>query len=243
MRETDERDASSLVPQPSSSIAGTLATRIQALAIERDLDFDISLSGKPLALPESVALAVTAAIDDLLVTVDGSSDVHHLGLAIAFSEELVRVRFEHDGSFAPAMRPYLDALVYGHYERIGGFGGTLTVSAGRGYGVRVEMAVPYQSTGGSAERRPLDAISARLRQDTVVEGTPPMPAERLTPQEEACLVLLSAGYSNKEIAARLKLSVGTVKFHLAQIYQKLGVQGRGRGAAVARARELGLIFD
>ncbi len=67
--------------------------------------------------------------------------------------------------------------------------------------------------------------------------------ERLTPQEETTLSLLAAGLSNKEIAGRMNLGVGTVKFHLAQIYQKLGVQGRGRGAAVARARELGLLFD
>ena len=67
--------------------------------------------------------------------------------------------------------------------------------------------------------------------------------ERLTAQEATTLNLLAAGLSNKEIAGRMHLGVGTVKFHLAQIYQKLGVQGRGRVAAVARARELGLIFD
>ena len=67
--------------------------------------------------------------------------------------------------------------------------------------------------------------------------------ERLTAQEQACLDLLALGYSNKEIAAQMNIGVGTVKYHLAQIYQKLDVQGRGRGAAVARARELGLIFD
>jgi DNA-binding NarL/FixJ family response regulator len=67
--------------------------------------------------------------------------------------------------------------------------------------------------------------------------------ERLTRQEEVALSLLSAGFSNKEIAARMGIGIGTVKYHLAQIYQKLDVQGRGRGAAGARASELGLIFD
>jgi len=227
----------------TTSLSGDLAARVQALALERDLHFDLSLSGRPRALPEHAALALTAALDDLLVTVGSSSDVHHIGLTVAFEEDQMRLRLEHDGSFAPAMRPYLEALVYGHYERIGALGGSLNVSAGRGYGVRVEMALPYLPAAAASGRRSLDAIAAGLSLTPSEELSPRARVERLTPQEEACLVLLSAGYSNKEIAARLKLSVGTVKFHLAQIYQKLGVQGRGRGAAVARARELGLIFD
>ena len=89
---------------------------------------------------------------------------------------------------------------------------------------------------GAAERTSdSDALQAYLR---AIARIP-----RLTPQEEVALSLLASGFSNKEIASRMGIGVGTVKYHLAQIYQKLDVQGRGRGAAVARARELGLIFD
>jgi LuxR family transcriptional regulator, maltose regulon positive regulatory protein len=69
------------------------------------------------------------------------------------------------------------------------------------------------------------------------------PVERLTTQEGACLALLAAGYTNKDIVAQVRMSAGTVTFHLAQIYQGLGVQGRGRVAAVRRARQPSLIFD
>ena len=75
-----------------------------------------------------------------------------------------------------------------------------------------------------------------------VEGAA-RPVERLTTQEEAGLALLAAGYTNKEIVAWVRMSASKVKFHLARIYQKLGVQGRGRVAAVRRARQPGLIFD
>jgi len=54
----------------------------------------------------------------------------------------------------------------------------------------------------------------------------------LTAREEETLVLLTKGYSNKEIADRLELSIETVRSHLKHIYEKLHV--RSRAEAVAR---------
>lgn len=54
----------------------------------------------------------------------------------------------------------------------------------------------------------------------------------LSRREEEVLVLLSQGYSNKEIAERLQLSVDTVRSHLKHIYEKMHV--RSRTEAVAR---------
>lgn len=70
------------------------------------------------------------------------------------------------------------------------------------------------------------------------EGIPPM-EEPLTRQEQEVLRLLAEGFSNQQIAERLVNSVGTIKFHIHNIYGKLGV--RNRTQAVARARQLGLI--
>jgi len=55
---------------------------------------------------------------------------------------------------------------------------------------------------------------------------------RLTTREEEVLVMLSKGYSNKEIADRMELSVDTVRSHLKHIYEKMHV--RSRAEAVAR---------
>jgi DNA-binding NarL/FixJ family response regulator len=55
---------------------------------------------------------------------------------------------------------------------------------------------------------------------------------RLSAREEEVLILLTKGYSNKEIASSLSLGVETVGSHLKHIYEKLHV--RSRSQAVAR---------
>jgi LuxR family maltose regulon positive regulatory protein len=59
----------------------------------------------------------------------------------------------------------------------------------------------------------------------------------LTEQEQRILNLIAAGKTNQEIADELVISLGTAKWHVHNILQKLGVSNRSH--AVARARELG----
>jgi LuxR family maltose regulon positive regulatory protein len=74
---------------------------------------------------------------------------------------------------------------------------------------------------------------------------PPTPSPRsilvepLSEREMEVLQFLAAGLTNREIAQKLFLTVGTVKWHAHNIYGKLGVHSRTR--AVARARELNLL--
>jgi two-component system, NarL family, response regulator NreC len=52
------------------------------------------------------------------------------------------------------------------------------------------------------------------------------PAAELSERESAVLRLIASGYSNKEIAAQLSLSVKTVEAHKANAMRKLGLRGR-----------------
>jgi DNA-binding NarL/FixJ family response regulator len=64
-------------------------------------------------------------------------------------------------------------------------------------------------------------------------------AAPLTERELDVLRLVSTGHSNKEVAAVLHLSAGTVKSYLDDIYRKLEVSDRAH--AVATALRLGLL--
>lgn len=61
-------------------------------------------------------------------------------------------------------------------------------------------------------------------------------AAKPTTKEAELLSLLEMGLSNQEIAERTEVSITTVKWHLRNLYRKLGVSNRN--AALARARGL-----
>lgn len=65
--------------------------------------------------------------------------------------------------------------------------------------------------------------------------------EQLTMREQEILSMIVKGMSNREIADTLVVTLGTVKWHIRQIYGKLGV--RSRVHAIIRARELNLIVS
>jgi LuxR family maltose regulon positive regulatory protein len=64
-------------------------------------------------------------------------------------------------------------------------------------------------------------------------------AEPLSKRELEILRLVDAGLTNQEIAVKLLITLGTTKWHLNNIFGKLGVDNRVR--AVKRGRELGVL--
>jgi DNA-binding CsgD family transcriptional regulator len=91
--------------------------------------------------------------------------------------------------------------------------------------------------------RGIELVDYRDSADLVLTAAgraePPLAAPDLTARERDVLLILAEGASNKEIARRLGISVGTVKFHVAAIMEKL--DATGRVDAVAHAARLGVI--
>ena len=63
---------------------------------------------------------------------------------------------------------------------------------------------------------------AALRREPDVGG--------LTPRELEVLEMISSGLTNAEAAKRLDLSIHGIKFHLTEIYRRLGVTNRTEAA-------------
>jgi len=60
----------------------------------------------------------------------------------------------------------------------------------------------------------------------------------LTDREEELLVLLVQGLSNQEISSRLSISMATVKYHLTNIFSKLGARNRVEAVTIALEHHL-----
>ncbi len=78
-----------------------------------------------------------------------------------------------------------------------------------------------------------------LRKKNITPSAVDTLLEPLSERELEILRLIEDGLSNQQISEQLFLTVGTVKWHINNIYGKLGV--RRRTQAVARARELGVL--
>jgi DNA-binding NarL/FixJ family response regulator len=83
------------------------------------------------------------------------------------------------------------------------------------------------------------------RAKNAVVGMPPAMLEEstdgvdgvLSARELELLLLAARGLSNRQIAANTHLAEGTVKRHLANVYQKMGVSSRGEAAKEALLRD------
>ena len=64
----------------------------------------------------------------------------------------------------------------------------------------------------------------------------PRSEENLTPREEEVLSLVGEGLANKQIARRLGISEKTVKAHLTNVFQSIGVESRTEAALWAQQR-------
>ncbi len=75
-------------------------------------------------------------------------------------------------------------------------------------------------------------------QEPAPQAVPPSDAQSLSRKEKEILMLVANGLSNKEIANALSITLGTTKWHLRNVYDKLGVSSRTEAVCEAKALEL-----
>jgi DNA-binding CsgD family transcriptional regulator len=90
----------------------------------------------------------------------------------------------------------------------------------------------------------LRAVAAGLRvcpfvaQPPGFAALPEAPAAALTPREVEVLTALADGLGNKAVARRLGISPHTVKFHIEQLFRKLGAGTRAEAVAKGLRRQI-----
>ncbi len=102
----------------------------------------------------------------------------------------------------------------------------------KGVGSRALAQAIRQALQGS--RVISQAMSAKLVESSL--RSVQSPAGQLTPREREVMELVAEGQSNKHIGLRLDLQEKTVKHHMTQILQKLGVTNRTEAAIKWRDR-------
>jgi DNA-binding NarL/FixJ family response regulator len=97
--------------------------------------------------------------------------------------------------------------------------------------------------GGTVAQRAADAATAGDAGSPALAPSPTTQpaAEPMTPRELDVLRLLARGMRNAQIADALFVSVGTVKWHIIHVLQKLDAHNRTE--AVLHARERGLLGE
>jgi len=85
----------------------------------------------------------------------------------------------------------------------------------------------------------VDHLMELLRQPAPANAPAQSNGPGLTPTQFEVLRLVVQGLGNQQIAAQLVITVGTAKWHVSQIFEKLGA--RNRAQAIAKARESKLL--
>ncbi len=80
-------------------------------------------------------------------------------------------------------------------------------------------------------RKQSAAPYVRIELSRVMAGEDSVPVFKLSEAEHRVALLVAKGMRNEEVAAQLSLSVNTVRAHLRQVFEKLGVNHRGQLAA------------
>lgn len=113
-----------------------------------------------------------------------------------------------------------------------GDGGSMRAALERGAdGYALKTESPRQTLESIRQVHQGHVVFPQAAKRWLLGAHEPRDGNRLTERERAVLGLVAEGISNAEIATRLRVSENTVKFHLQNVFLKLGVSNRTEAAA------------
>jgi two-component system, NarL family, nitrate/nitrite response regulator NarL len=98
-----------------------------------------------------------------------------------------------------------------------------------------ELVQCIRIVAAGREWLPRSLIDAALEREATGQSVSKRLLQSLTCRERQIVLLVAEGLSNKEMCRRLGLREGTVKIHLHNVYEKIGVNNRTALAAMAVA--------
>lgn len=195
--------------EPVVSAFARLREDLRPLVRFRDLDVQFiepPIDGRP--LPSEVAHGARAVVRGLILALIDRPEVTRVRVQWGCDGTNLLIDMRDDGP-----RELSDAATQLQLarQRIHALDGTLSVETTRGWGTQLAIVIPLDPPHPSA---------------AAVAGW------SLRPREVEVMQLLAGGRRNRAIADELGISENTVKFHVAGIYRKLGVQTRAEATAV-----------
>ncbi|ADD43068.1 helix-turn-helix transcriptional regulator [Stackebrandtia nassauensis] len=187
-----------------------LADRLRPLSRYGDVELElVPPSQSQRELPGQVARVARTMSRAVVLVLLEQGGVGRVRITWDAGDAALRITIRDDGS-GHVPRRALESLRTN--DRLGPLSGTFTVDAVPGWGTAVTITVPL----------------------AVPSATRPAPLPELNPRELDVLAKLAGGLRNRRIAEELHISENTVKFHVGNILQKLGVASRNEAAVLAR---------
>ncbi|MEV6329662.1 LuxR C-terminal-related transcriptional regulator [Streptomyces sp. NPDC051909] len=211
LRAASDRDRS-IAEEPAFEAFARLADGLRPMLRHSPVRLELGPPEGPDAargLPGDVAHGARAVVRALLLVVLEQEAVSRVHVGWTLTEHELRATVRDDG---PGL---LDACPLGAgsiTDRLEALGGRLDMDAVPGWGTTLTATVPL--TVPEAPTAALDPLSG------------------LGEREVEVLTHLALGHRNRQIAQELHISESTVKFHVANILNKLGVGSRGEAAAL-----------
>ncbi|WP_405412186.1 LuxR C-terminal-related transcriptional regulator [Streptomyces decoyicus] len=206
LRAEAERDQE-IAEEPAAQAFARLADALRPLVRYSPVRLELGAPDSTRTVAADVAHTARAIVRTLLLKVLEQEAVSrvHVGWQITDDELRATVRDDGPGTLVHGV------LAHGGVtERLDVLNGRLDVDAVPGWGTTVSATIPL-----------------RISQDPA-----PDPLIALGERELQVLARLALGHRNRAIAQELHISESTVKFHVAKILTKLGVESRGEAAAL-----------